>query len=276
MSLSPELINYLRKVKNFPKTARHELHKKWPQVFGLEVTENLVQFYRNDDVFRTMLSFNHFIEFFSQNKGVSVRFKIQAYKKNGHPCGTTAIDLHTQGVRQVFLDELFPQLDTYGIISVNMVLTPKYHPDLKYLGALSAQFMTVYAPKDQVSAPQMVHSHKRQQGYLPFRKKHPRLSSHFENIRDSQVVQFYVLNSSHSSLITEIKMIHPEKNTLLLQKDVEVPGYGCCVVELNRQDLIELNVDSCLLHYDFNRSVDHKKPIIFRKTISGSWSCNHT
>jgi hypothetical protein len=273
MSLKSEVRQTLKKIKNSPERFKNFLHQKWPQQFGHQVRSELVQLYKNDSDFTTALSFNHFIEFFSSKPQINLQVSVKAWTRDGKALGTKTVQINSKGAFQVLLKDLFPNLDAYGLFAVGMKLTPKYSPELEYLGVLSPQFMTIFIPTQSPSAPQMIHSHKIKQGFLLMPRQHVRKSSDIEPLTGLKDLELYVLNSSASALQAEVHVNSMQTGTELQKRTVNIPGYGVQKVSL---DPNQLQASEIGFAYAFNRSVDHKKPILFRRFENGSVSCNHT
>lgn len=273
MSLRAQIRQRLRQLKNSPEQLKNFLHQKWPAQFGHQIRSELVQLYRNDSDFTTALSFNHFIEFFSSNPHVHLTVKVRAWDQKGNSLGSQQIQIHSKGAFQVLLKDLFPKLDSFGLFAIGMKLTPKYLPELDYLGVLSPQFMTMYIPTESPSAPQMIHSHKIKQGHLLMPRQHTRKSSDIESLDGLKGLELYVLNSSASNLKAEVNVHNMKDEKVIVQKGLQLSGYAVQKISLDPQNLPANQVG---FSYSFNRSVDHKKPILFRRFENGSISCNHT
>ena len=273
MSLKSKIRQGLRQIKNGPEKIKSFLHQKWPAQFGHQIRSELVQLYRNDSDFTTALSFNHFIEFFSSHSHIHMTVKVRAWDRHGQNLGVQQIQIQDKGAFQVLLKDLFPKLDSFGLFSVGMKLTPKYSPELEYIGVLCPQFMTMYIPTQSPSAPQMIHSHKIKQGHLLMPRQHTRKSSDIETLSGLKSLEIYVLNSSASKVKAEVHVHNMKDEKVILQQGLNLPGYAVQKVSLDPQTIAANQVG---FSYSFNRSVDHKKPILFRRFDNGSVSCNHT
>ncbi|PIS11930.1 MAG: hypothetical protein COT73_01305 [Bdellovibrio sp. CG10_big_fil_rev_8_21_14_0_10_47_8] len=271
------LIKSLRKVKGWPSLVTHRLHEKFPEMLGHEVQGIPVQLYRHDQNFHTVLSFNHFVEFFSGIPKLDLRVQVEAFSHKGRSLGRNEIVLQRQGALQVDLSGLFPDLDHFGLFSVEMKVRPKFIPELSYLGTLHPHFMTVFLPQDKLSSPQMIHSHKLRQGHLLMPRLHRRPSSLLEPIGDLQNLEFYFLNSSASLINAQLNIFDSGSGQQLGARKMKIPGYGVQQIRLAEKDLADHAKDTMYrFEYLFDRSVDHKKPILFRQFKNQIWSCNHT
>ena len=271
--LGKEIKKTLRQIRRWPTTIRHQLYQKFPDMLGHQVHGSPVQLYRHDQTFTTAVSFNHFIEFFSNLPRMNLSVIIEAFDKNGKSLGEKKLSLNQKGSFQFLLPELFPNLDSYGLFSVGMRVENKFIQELSYLGTLYPQYMTIFVPQDQVSAPQMIHSHKLRQGKVLVSRTLRRLSSDIETSQGILGIDLYFLNSSASRLKAQVDIFSGTDGKKLQSQPVNVPGYGIGHVHLNT---LELNAPSFRFEYEFDRNVDHKKPILFRQFSDLSQSCNHT
>ena len=271
-------INYRKFLSNTlkaPQLLQHKVYQNFPSVFGFEIKNNLVQFYRNDAIFKTVFSFNHFIEFFSQFPDLDMKVSLQAYDRFGCSLGLQSFTLSKKGAAQIFLNELFVGLDEYGMFSASLKLKPNYLEKLFYLGTIAPQFMTLYIPLNENNSPQMVHSHKHQQGYLWTPRNHVRHSGHVEILKDLNKFQVFVLNSCNSRLNFKMQLFNSRTNEWVGERKVDIEGYATACLTFNRSEF-ENSVEGLSFKYYYNLSVDHKKPIIFRHFKNNNWSCNHT
>lgn len=266
----------LKKVKNSPQAFKQHLHGQWPSVFGFEVKGELVQFYRNDSVFETVLSFNHFVEFFTKYSNMHLSVLVKAYSQEGKFLGKGSFTVKDKGAFQVPLSQLAPGLDQFGMFSVSMKIEPKFAPEIQYVGALSPQFMTMLSPRDGKSAVQMIHSHKLKQGLFVLKRKHIRASSHVELLSDLQGIELFILNSGGSSMNSGLEVLDARTGQTIQTSQFQIPGYGVYNLKISPHDLHSKGAEAINFRYFFDRSVDHKKPILFRHFQTGSYSCNHT
>jgi hypothetical protein len=244
-------------------------------VFGNNTNKNLIQLYRNDSLFKTIVSFNHFINYFSDYKKSKIIFYITAYNKIGKICGDSSFCLNLRGSNQFRLDDLINTLDDFGIFSVSIKIYPRSIKDISYLGTLSPQFMTLYEPQDKVSSIQMVHSHKKLHGFSLFPYNGSRSSANIEYSNNLKALNFYVLNSSLNKLNYSILLCDPKKGKVLRKISFMISAYGCKKVELNR-NMLDQFPGLMLIKYEFDKPLSHVKPIVFRLTKMNLWSSNHT
>jgi hypothetical protein len=268
-------IQLLREVKNSPAKLKHHLHSQWPEIFGHEIKAELVQFYRNDSLFTTILSFNHFVEFFTKYSDMKMEVFVTAYTRTGSLAGKGSFTLQSRGVFQKNLSELIPNLDDYGLFSVRMKVTPRYVPDINYMGALSPQLMTAFQPLDGKSTSQMIHSHKTKQGPFVLKRNHTRASSLIELIDDLKSLHSFYINSGGAPLHAGLDILDADTGNLLWQTDFDIAAYGISKVLIPVEEL-KKKTSAITFRYHYNRSVDHKKPILFRESLNGIYSCNHT
>lgn len=271
-------INYrklISKAFKLPQVVRHKVYQAFPSFLGFEINNNLLQLYRNDDVFRTAFSFNHFIEFYSQLPDLEMLVSIRAYDRLGKLLGKKSFSIYKKGATQFFLNDLFSNLDEYGLFSVALKLRPSYVKSLFYLGAIAPQFMTLFVPLNENYSSQMVHSHKHQQGHLWLPRNHVRHSGHVEILKDVRRIHIFVLNSCRSEIKFKVQILDTQTNGLVIERTASIRGYSTVCLEFSRNDF-QNSVEGLLFKYFYNRSVDHKKPIIFRQFTNENWSGNHT
>lgn len=273
MNLAKDLKKTLRQVRQWPIRFRQNLYSQFPQILGHQVHGSPVQLYRHDEQFTTALSFNHFVEFFSNVPKLDITVKIEAFDLLGRSLGQRKISLNKKGSFQFLLSDLYEKLDRYGLFSVSMKTENGFIDDLAYLGTFYPQYMTVLIPKDQLSSPQMIHSHKLRQGRILVSRTLRRGSSDIEISQGIQKLQFYFLNSSKSQLNARLDIFSGTDGSNLTEQEIKIPGYGIGLIEINPQ---QIGGSVYRFEYQFDRNVDHKKPIVFRQFSDQSWSCNHT
>jgi hypothetical protein len=202
---------------------------------------------------------------------------VKAYSRNGKYLGSFNKSIVGQGNAQIFLNKEFLNLDEYGVFTVEFHTKPRFSKNIAYMGKLSPQFMTIYEPQDTISAPQMAHSHKIQQGAILLNRDIFRPSSHVEPTKNLQRIRIYSLNCCGSSLEHRIDVgsVNEEKVKKLLS--ATIPAYGVNLFELSNDELDQkFNRDTLNFRYYYNKNVDHKKPIFLRQFKSGTWTANHT
>lgn len=267
------LKNKTRKIRQWPQKFCRQLYASFPNLMGHMIHGSPVQLYRHDAQFTTAVSFNHFIEFFSNIPKMTITADIEVFCKDGKLLGKKSFTLEKKGSFQFLLSDLFENLDQYGLFSVSMTVLNGYIPELSYLGILYPQYMTILIPTDQLSSAQMIHSHKLKQGHLWTKRSLKRESSNIEISDQIQKLDFYFLNSSASPLLAQLD-IHSAKDGRKIQTlATKIPGYGTGLVTVDPQNL---EGNTFCFEYHFDRNVDHKKPILFRQFLDQSWSCNHT
>lgn len=264
---------YLRQLREQPARIKSAAHVRFPQVFGFEVSKPMVQFYRNDSVFRTLLSFNHFIEVFAEYQGLTLDVRVEAFDRSGQSLGVQTFKIEA-GARQFYLEQLFKNLDEYGMFTLAFKLDPAFVDELSFLQKLSSQFMTVYVPQDSKSAPQMVHSHKEQQGSIWLSRNLKRRSSSIESFGDIKKLEFYFINPSASEVDVELAGMSLNHSSSPLKQNFKTKPYSCVKIEWPVEVLA--NEDSMAFVFTYNKNINHKKPIVFRQFQSDIWSCNHT
>lgn len=273
MSLQNNLKKNIRSILSIPRNLKHQLHEKFPRILGHEVIGTPVQLYRHDSIFTTAISFQHFVHFFSNFDQMSVVIQLEAFDRMGKSLGTRDFTISKKGSKQILLSTLFNHLDQYGMFSAEMKVLNGYFSEISYLGSLHPQYMTLYLPQDQKSSVQMIHSHKLRQNFVPLTRSLIRSSSFIHSWENCAQAEIYFINSCRSKIHVKADFQSLQSPDKKIHIENEVPGYGVGFSAINRESF----PDSIYgLEYTFDRNVDHKKPILFRKYIDGTWNCNHT
>lgn len=267
------LKKYLRTLRAYPGNIKSQMHVKYPETFGFETSKPMVQLYRNDSIFKTLVSFNHFVEVFTEYEKLTIEVTVQAYNRSGAKL-KPEIFVISSGAKQFYLHDLVGGLDEYGIFSLSFKLKPNFVKELSFLQKVSCQFMTLYVPQDEISAPQMIHSHKEIQARIWLSRTLQRKSNSIEPMADLTALQFYFVNPSASMVETDLVGFRSDNNQIATQKHFRALPYSCIRVELAPKDFI--GIDALGFTFKYNKNINHKKPIVFRKFRSRIWSCNHT
>jgi len=231
----------------------------------------IMQLYINDENFKTFIYLNNFIKYFSLIN-VEIKITIKIYSLNGLLLKEKIFDISKSSSICIDLFKQFSGLDRHGYFTVSANINPRYNLKIKYLGSLSPQFMTVFVPRNNNSAPQMIHSHKRQQYSFAFKKPITRHSSHIENLDGVRAMSFYVLNSSRSSISANVVLICVETNCIIFNESIDIESYGTGLVKFNNRINCRNKVS---IKIKYSHYLSHTKPIIFREKISGIISANH-
>jgi hypothetical protein len=275
--ITSELKKFAKKIISIEKNINQEAKIYLSPILGHPKSKPLVQFYRSDEAFRTLVSLNHFISFFSNRTGLDLNFYVQVFSREGKILGKFTQQIKNNGCIQFFLDEYIKNIDEFGLFSISFDLNPKFREDIKYLGQLNGQYMTMYIPRDEYSAPQMIHSHKIFQGLRPYHVVHKRPANHVENLLNLELLKIYTVNSCGSDLNHSIHVLDAETGKFLHKVSSSICGYGANCFTLDGNKLLnESDSGKVSFIYEYDRSVDHKKPIFFRKFKSGIWTANHT
>jgi hypothetical protein len=254
--------------------ARKKAHALFPGVLGHQIRGSLVQLYRNDAQFETHVSLVNYLSFYGADRSTRIRYTLTVYDRHGNRIVSTRHVVGPEQTIQANLQTLSGKpLDEFGVFTVDASYDPHYTRDLAFLGETSPQFMTFFIPRDGKSAPQMIHSHKRLQRLPAVRQKIGRTSRFAENLDDLAEFAVYALNSSPSALAARIELRDGETGAQWRSFDLDVRGHG-----VGRVVLPDLSgaPRKMSMFYEVNRRIDHRKPILFRKTKSGFVSCNHS
>lgn len=153
-------------------------------------------------------------------------------------------------------------LDEYGVFTVHCNYESNAIQSL--LGFSSPQFMTIYVPKDINNAPQLIHSHKYINLFTPPKRKITRISSLVENGHDMHSICVFVINSSTASLSGNVTLRD-------CCEYFHIPRMAVAKLDFNSLPRDGFNIAS-----EFNRNINHKKPIIFRRFNSGRVTASHS
>jgi hypothetical protein len=271
--LTKEIKKSLRTLRDKPAQIKTWAHLKFPQWLGFEVSQPMIQYYRNDQIFGTLVSFNHFIETFTGFSDLSLRVFVTAYNRFGKSIGTHEFQIN-RGARQFELDKVVSNLDVWGMFSLRFELSPGFVQDLFFLEKISSQYMTIYTPRDGKSAPQMIHSHKTQQGKILLKRRLRRDSRSIESCKNIGNFELFFINPSKSRVDIECQLESLHEQKIIFSKHLSLEGFAAEKIEWSPGNLKE-NQAVRFIYY-FNRNVNHKKPILFRQFKSGAWTCNHT
>jgi hypothetical protein len=240
-----------------------EFKKMFPSIFGKPIKQNLIQLYRCDTEFNTLISIQNFLSFLVSDNETCIEYIFFVFDRYGNILAKVSRVLNPYEVLNCYLDELVgTSIDEYGMFSVCCDF--KNNDIMKKIGWVSPQFMTIYMPLNINHSPQLIHSHKCINYFPPPMRNITRKSSLVEIGKDIDSLDIFVMNSSKSPLYGNVSIIDQQKFFNL---------NGLSTAKLN----FTLETDDVFnIYSEFDRNVNHKKPLIFRKFKTGQISASHT
>jgi hypothetical protein len=266
----------LLKAKNGALHIKKTVQLALPSVFGMPIKGSLVQLYREDEQFQTVVSFQNYLSAFVPEENISIIYSVTVYDRMGHRIAHRAREVGRQQTLQLRLtDFVNAQIDEYGLFRVDARYRPRYKQAARFLGQTAPQFMTLFVPCGESSGPQMIHSHKHFE-YLPVPKTaNSRRSAVVEALSCLRRLELFVLNSSPIRVHGRIEMREVEKDVLWYGEDFEIPGHGVRRIQrdIPPQGRAPEAISTILM---LDRAIRHRKPIVFRTFVNGVTTCNHT
>jgi hypothetical protein len=273
-----ELVGYsLVKAKSKALGIKKNIQTALPSLFGMPIRGSLVQFYRNDTLFDTVLSFTNYLSYFLPDEEIAIVYSVNVHDRHGKRVASGARRVGPRQTLQVKLSEFVSGVtDEFGLFCVDASYKPRYVQSAGFLGQTSPQFMTLFIPRDPAHGPQMIHSHKHFE-YLPLLKSpNTRRSAVIEILDRLRQLDLFVLNSSPSRVHGSIELRSTENDELWSSSAFEIPGHGVTKIshEIKPGARPIPRAVSCVLSLD--KAIHHRKPIIFRTAIDGIVTCNHS
>lgn len=249
-----------------------ELHmrlKKWrPDVFGSPIRQDMLQLYRNDAEFTTMVSIPHHLSFLAPDTNIDILYEVAAYDRRGVLVGKKEHLVRHFETLQIPLEIAVDRsLDEYGIFAVSCSYSSSAGID--FLGQTSPQYMTMYLPKDSRNAPQIIHSHKYMDRFPPLKRTTLRRSSLYEGDEGLIGVSYFLLNSSNVPVKGELTISSGSR--LISKSNLTANGHGVC-----RTDVRISGAGPYQMTCELNRAINHRKPIAFRTFASGRITASHS
>jgi len=237
--------------------------KMAPWLLGSPIKNGMVQLYRNDGDFRTIVSIPHHLSFLAPDSNVGIEYRVTAYRRDGRKVGTAKRLIPHFATLQVPLDELIENLDDYGMF----VVSCRYDTSagIDFLGETSPQFMTIFVPRRNDSAPQLIHSHKYLDRLPPLSRAVSRTSALQEGLETADRLDCFVLNTSPMTVRGEIELSNGSC------RQFSIPGRGVGQVTMAMDCRQSVDVTS-----RFDRVLNHRKPIVFRRFPSGWITASHS
>ena len=264
------------KFAGFQKGAVNRIRLTWPAVFGLPVETNLMQLYREDSEFSTWIDISNYASFFAAYDGVKVEFILTAYDREGEELGVAAVNLDAFQSLKTRLSSHVPGLDHYGIFTVNAKLWANDFSQIQFLLETSPQFMTCFIPRKADLSLQMIHSHKTLDSYLSIKKPNVRVSRVTENLSEMEELSIFFLNSSSHEVQSQLR-VQSFAGGILFQSGFALPPKGVHHLTWRPTAAVREGNDLfCFYEFSYDRVINHRKPIVFRRFKDGSVSANHT
>ena len=248
-----------------------------PSVFGMPIRGSLVQFYRNDALFDTVLSFTNYLSYFLPDEEIAIIYTVDVYDRSGKHIASGTREVGPRQTLQMKLsDMVVGEPDEYGLFRVNASYRPRYTRSAGFLGQTAPQFMTLFIPRDPRHGPQMIHSHKHFERLPLLKTPNSRTSAVIEILDRLQQLDFFVLNSSPARVHGSIELHSTESNELWSSSAFDITGHGVAKVSYEIEAGMRNipNSVSCMLFLD--KAINHRKPIVFRTSTDGVVTSNHT
>jgi len=122
----------------------------------------------------------------------------------------------------------------------------------------------------------MVHSHKIFERLPSCYSPTKRYSSSVEEPCDLESLSFYVLNSSAGKVKGAINLTSFDSSEEATARfSFEIPGHGVQRVEIPKAELEALS-GTVMVQYEYDRGLNHMKPIQFRTFKNGYTTANHS
>jgi hypothetical protein len=257
-------------------SSTQRLRLMMPRVFGMPVHGAMVQLYRQDGQYSTLLSLMNYMSLFLPGHRIAIVYRIRAWNRSGKLIGTGIRTLGYGETAQIPLADIigFP-LDEFGIFAVDARYEPKFIPEAEFLRTTTAQFMTLFVPSSSASSTQMIHSHKDLDRFpLPF-SPNQRRSPIVIDLTSVAAMDHFILNSCRTRLRGNLRFHDASSDALCHEESFDIPGYG--VERLRFLPSRSASLPTLIsTELSCDRLTSHRKPILFREFISGAAACNHS
>jgi hypothetical protein len=247
--------------------AHMKLKKKHPAVFGSPIRQNMVQLYRHDGDFDTVISIPHHLSFLAPDTNIDIIYGIKAFDRNG---GLVAFRKHRvkhfETLQKPISELLGREPDEHGMFSVTCHYSSP--SGIEFLGMTSPQFMTIFMPRSERGAPQITHSHKYMDQFPPLKSKFVRSSALVEGDRNLTGISYFIMNSSQVTANANLMLTGPSNS---FAHAVKLNPHGAA-----RVDFDAVGEGPFTLACEWDRVVNHRKPIAFRRFSSGLVTAAHS
>jgi hypothetical protein len=257
----------LARVSRAADAAQMKLKKARPELFGSPIRQNMVQLYRHDADFDTIVSIPHHLSFLAPDTNIDIIYGIRVFDRNGSLVGSCKHKVkHFETLQEPLLKLLGREPDEHGMFVVTChYVSPS---GIDFLGMTSPQFMTIFMPRGEQSAPQITHSHKYMDRVSPLKSKFPRRSALLEGDANLIGVSYFLMNSSRATTNVDLTLSGPS-GPVAHSATLKPCGTARLDFEAIGEGPFEL---TCQL----DRVINHRKPIAFRRFSSGSITAAHS
>jgi hypothetical protein len=248
-----------------------------PKLLGPAIRGPLVQLYRADADFTTEVSFVNYLTFYLLDADIGITITVTAYDRNGKRLGSGRHRVGRKQALQRPLDDLVgAPLDARGLFTIEAAYDAATIDSIAFLGQTAPQFVTLFVPKADGAAPQILHSHKSFQSggvpYSPCRWESPVT----ERLATVESYSVFVVNACRSKLSGRVELVDVVRPDAAWRSEYRAPPWGVARIDL-RPAALGLPLDRPFrFASDFDRRTPHRKPILFRQFADGSITGNHS
>ena len=243
------------------------LKKARPALFGSPIRQNMVQLYRHDADFDTIISIPHHLSFLAPDTNIDIIYGIRVFDRNGKLVGSCEHKVkHFETLQEPISKLLGREPDEHGMF----VVTCHYSSPagIDFLGMTSPQFMTIFLPRSEQAAPQITHSHKYMDRIPPLKSKFPRRSALLEGDANLVGVSYFLMNSSRVTTNVDLTLSGPAGSVV---HSARLKPCGTA-----RLDFDAVGEGPFELTCELDRIINHRKPIAFRRFSSGLITAAHS
>jgi hypothetical protein len=244
-----------------------KLKKARPDLFGSPIRQNMIQLYRHDADFDTVISIPHHLSFLAPDTNIDIIYGIRVYDRDGKLIGFRKHTVkHFETLQKPISELLGREPDEHGMFVVTChYVSPS---GIDFLGMTSPQFMTIFMPRSELAAPQITHSHKYLDRIPPLKSKFPRQSALVEGDANLAGISYFVMNSSQVTTNANLTLSGPAGSAV---HAVALKPRGTA-----RVDFDAVGEGPFELTTELDRVINHRKPIAFRRFSSGVITAAHS
>ncbi|WP_128926845.1 hypothetical protein [Bradyrhizobium guangxiense] len=247
--------------------AHMKLKKAKPHLFGSPIRQNMVQLYRHDADFDTIISIPHHLSFLAPDTNIDITYGIRAFDRNGKLVADREHRVkHFETLQRPISELLGCEPDEHGMFSIRCHYSSPSGID--FLGMTSPQFMTIFMPRSERGAPQITHSHKYMDRFPPLKNAFVRRSALLEGDPNLTGISYFLMNSSGVTASAALTLTGPSYSA---RHPVTVKPHGAA-----RIDFDAAGEGPFELACEWDRVVNHRKPIAFRRFSSGLVTAAHS
>ncbi|MBR0693536.1 hypothetical protein [Bradyrhizobium lablabi] len=243
------------------------LKKARPALFGPPIRQNMIQLYRHDADFDTIVSIPHHLSFLAPDTNIDITYALRVFDRHGGLVGSCEHQVkHFETLQEPLSKLLGRELDEHGMFVVSCHYSSPSGID--FLGMTSPQFMTIFMPRGERTAPQITHSHLYMDRVPPLKSKYPRRSALLEGDANLTGISYFLMNSSQATTNVDLTLSGPASS---LARSVRLKPFGT-----GRVDMDAVGEGPFELTYELDRAINHRKPIAFRRFASGLITAAHS